>query len=163
MPLTLFTALVIGIFSGGWAGVAPLLGLSIWAGFAGFTAYYAAGGGGIRTLGLTWATNLFGVLCGWTMGQLGDAVGIWQAPAIAVGVVVVVVILAGSLNWLSFIPGTFVGVYSYFAIDGDWRLLAASLVVGAVFGLVSDLASGEKAHLALSVGRRRRDREQKGV
>lgn len=153
MPLWLFSALVIGFFSGSWAGVAPVLGLSIWAGFAGFTAYFASGVHGFKGLGLTWATNLFGVFCGWMMVIFGNAVDIWQSPAIAVGVVVTVIILAGSLKWLAFIPGTFVGVYSYFAINFDWQLLASSLVVGAVFGFVSDMASNEKAHGALGLSR----------
>ncbi len=159
MPIWLFTAIVLGFFSGLWTGVAPLLGLSIWAGFAGFTAYFASGKHGVGALGLTWATSLFGVLCGWGMGQLGDLLGVSAGPALAVGAIVTVVILAGRFKWLSFIPGTFVGVYSYFAIDGDWQLLAASLVVGAVFGLVGDLASNENAFGALRLAREKPEPE----
>lgn len=163
MPIWLFTALVIGFFSGLWAGVAPLLGLSIWAGFAGFTAYFASGKHGVGALGLTWTTNLFGVLCGWGMVQVGDLLDIPAGPAIAVGGIVTVVILSGSLKWFSFIPGTFVGVYSYFAIDGDWKLLAASLVVGAIFGLVSDLGSGERAFGVLRIAGKHQEVEHQRV
>ena len=39
---------------------------------------------------------------------------------------------------LAFVPGIFVGCYSTFAINADWRLLSASLVAGAVLGLLCD-------------------------
>ena len=101
-------AIVTGILCGAWAGLAPLVGLSIWAGFAGCTAYFA----------------------------LGDLIGTPAGTGIAVGVIVAIIVLMGAVKWLAFVPGIFVGCYSTFAIDADWRLLASSLVAGAVLGLL---------------------------
>ncbi len=161
MPLVLFTAIVIGFVSALWAGLAPLVGLSVWAGFAGFTAYFATGKHGVGALGLTWATNLVGVLFGAAISGSGAALGGLLGSAVAVWVGVTLVVLVGSLRWFSSIPGIFVGIYTYFAIDGDWRLLVPSLVLGAVFGFLSDLSSGERALAALRPrrgGRGRRPR-----
>lgn len=37
-------------------------------------------------------------------------------------------------QWLSFVPGTFIGTCATFAGDGNWRLVIVSLLVGVVFG-----------------------------
>lgn len=60
------------------------------------------------------------------MVVIGNAVDVWQSSAIAFGLVVTVIVLAGLLKWVAFIPGTFVGMYSYFAINFDWKLLAST-------------------------------------
>ena len=114
-------AIVTGILCGAWAGLAPLVGLSIWAGFAGCTAYFALGTPGLKGLALTLSTTLVGILTALGMIALGDLIGTPAGTGIAVGVIV---------------PGIFVGCYSTFAIDADWRLLASSLVAGAVLGLL---------------------------
>lgn len=55
-------AVVTGILCGAWVGLAPFANLSIWAGFAGCTAYFASGKHGWSGLGLTIATTLVGIL-----------------------------------------------------------------------------------------------------
>ena len=64
-------AVVTGILCGVWAGVAPLVNLSIWAGFAGTTAYFASGKSGAKGLFLTIATTFVGV--GTALGMIAGS------------------------------------------------------------------------------------------
>ena len=61
---------------------------------------------------------------------------------VAVGAIVTLIVLMGAVRWLAFVPGIFVGCYSTFAIEGDWKLLGLSLVAGAVLGLLCDRGGG---------------------
>lgn len=129
-------AVATGILCGIWAGTAPLMGLSIWAGFAGCTAFFASGKDGVKGLLLTLATTLVGVLTALAMIELGDVIGGALGTGIAVGLIVTAIVMMGAVPWLAFVPGIFVGCYSTFAINADWKLLSLSLVAGAVLGLL---------------------------
>ena len=76
-------AIVTGILCGAWAGLAPLVGLSIWAGFAGCTAYFALGTPGLKGLALTLSTTLVGILTALGMIALGDLIGTPAGTGIA--------------------------------------------------------------------------------
>lgn len=54
------------------------------------------------------------------------------------GVIVGLIVLMGSVPWPAYVPGIFVGCYSTFAINADWKFLGASLIAGAVLGLLCD-------------------------
>lgn len=129
-------AVATGILCGIWAGVAPLMGLSIWAGFAGCTAFFASGRPGLSGLWITLATTLVGILTALAMLEVGDLIGPPAGTGIAVGAVVTLIVLMGAVKWLAFVPGIFVGCYSTFAIAADWRLLGLSLIAGAVLGVL---------------------------
>lgn len=135
-------AVVTGILCGAWAGVAPLLSLSIWAGFAGCTAYFASGRHGSSGLLITVATTFVGVVTALGMIAGSDLIGPPIGTALAVGAIVTLIVLMGAVKWLAFVPGIFVGCYSTFAIDGDWLLLGLSLLAGAVLGLLCDWGGG---------------------
>lgn len=141
-------AVVTGILCGVWAGIAPLLNLSIWAGFATCTSYFAFGQRGLSGAARTIITAAVGVLTALGMivgssliGSGGLGIGI------AVGAIVVVIVLMGAVKWLGYVPGIFVGCYSTFAmgVGGEeglfgaplWILLG-SLVAGAVLGYLCD-------------------------
>ena len=95
-------AIVTGILCGAWAGLAPLVGLSIWAGFAGCTAYFALGTPGLKGLALTLSTTLVGILTALGMIALGDLIGTPAGTGIAVGVIVAIIVLMGAVKWLAF-------------------------------------------------------------
>lgn len=145
-------AVVTGILCGAWAGVAPLVNLSIWAGFAGCTAYFASGKRGLTGLGLTLSTTLVGVLTALAMIAGSDLIGPPFGTAVAVGAIVAGIVLMGAVKWLAFVPGIFVGCYSTFAINADWKLLAFSLIAGTVLGLLCD-KGGELANNAIDARR----------
>ncbi|MBV7363126.1 DUF1097 domain-containing protein [Actinomycetaceae bacterium TAE3-ERU4] len=136
---SLIAALFIGLLCGAWAGLAPLVNLSIWAGFASCTAYFASGKHKLPGLGITVLTNLVGVGTAWAMIQLSGLIGMAElGVGISVGAVVVLIVLMGDVPYLSFVPGIFVGCYSTFAINADYKLLIPSLVVGAILGMLCD-------------------------
>lgn len=135
-------AVVTGILCGVWAGVAPLVNLSIWAGFAGCTAYFASGKNGVNGLLLTISTTFVGVGTALAMIAGSDVIGPPFGTAVAVGGIVALIVLMGAVRWLAFVPGIFVGCYSTFAIEGDWKLLGLSLLAGAVLGLLCDWGGG---------------------
>lgn len=136
----LATALFTGLLCGVWGGFAGLVGLSAWAGFAGCTAYFASGRSGINGVAMTVVTTLVGVLYGWLMLVGGQYLGGNEAAfAVSIGALVACIVLMGQIPWTAFVPGIFVGCYSFFAItNNDWRLLSASLVAGVVLGFVCD-------------------------
>jgi hypothetical protein len=37
-------------------------------------------------------------------------------------------------SWLAYIPGTFIGACATFAANGDWQIVAPSLMLGGLFG-----------------------------
>ena len=47
------------------------------------------------------------------------------------------VILSG-LRLFDFCPGIFMGCFSTFAANGDWKVLVPSIVLGAVLGVICD-------------------------
>lgn len=135
------TSIVIGILCGFWAGIAPEISLSIWAGFAACTAFFASGRHKLDGLAITITTTLVGVAIALLMIEGSDVIGAPLGTAISVGILVTVIVMLGVLKFLAFIPGMFVGCYSTFAIDADWQLLGASLLAGAVLGMLCDSAA----------------------
>lgn len=144
------SALVTGVLCGIWAGFASLIYLNVWAGYAGCTAYFASGKSGPKGVMLTWCTTLMGAFLAYLMIVIDvsmiENIAFMNArisTSVAVGALVALIMLLGNVHWLSFIPGMFVGCYTYFAIDGiignNWIILCASLIVGAILGLACDL------------------------
>lgn len=136
----LCTALFTGLLCGLWGGFAGTLGLSAWAGFAGCTAYFACEKRLLPGAALTLTSSCAGVLCAWLMIRGADALGSTNsAYALTVGALVTCIVLLGRFRWTSFVPGTFVGCYSLFAIeDNDMLLLLTSLAVGILLGFACD-------------------------
>lgn len=138
---TIATAAFTGILCGIWGGFAGVVGLSAWAGFAGCTAYFASGKKNLAGISMTAITTIIGVAYGWLMlngaQQLG---GSNIAFALSIGVLVMCIVLMGQIKLTAFVPGIFVGCYSYFAMtNNDWKILAGSLLAGALLGLACDL------------------------
>ncbi|MDO5746053.1 MAG: DUF1097 domain-containing protein [Actinomycetaceae bacterium] len=135
----LISASFIGILCGVWAGAAPLIGLSIWAGFAGCTAFFASGIHKFEGFFITSLTGIVGVGTALAMIWLSGVIGLGTlGVGLAVGLIVVFIVMMGAVPWLRFVPGIFVGCYSTFAIDGDWKLLIMSYVVGVALGMICD-------------------------
>ena len=162
----------IGVLGGvaTYLALGPLAGfILIWGIFIGWATYFALGGDS-AALKKTITCNVFGAVCGWLMaiillstplGGMGAA-----GAAIAVGLTVLGMCLAAHVPALDSIPAS---VYGYAATasyllqtDGALDMgaltgvnfsnalviIAASLIVGAVFGMVSGklggmLASGD--------------------
>lgn len=146
--LSISTAILCGI----WAYLAGLLGLLGWAGFAGCTTYFATGKHGLSGLKATVFPNLAGVVCGMAIILLSGAVPKLGDLGIWCGIITFVMCIIAKFGWFAFCPGTFMGCFTTFAADGDWKMLSLCLVLGAVMGLGCDyggrwlhrLVSGKK-------------------
>jgi Protein of unknown function (DUF1097) len=155
MPLLIALAISIGVLAivATWLFLGPLaaLGLQIWQAFVAWASHYHSGGkvAGMRN---TIVCMSFGALVGalsvMLAGQLG-ALGALAAP-VAVGIGAAVIVLAAHIGLLGTIPAS---VYGFACVAGLILLKGvapmdalvptiASIVLGAVFGYVSEALGG---------------------
>lgn len=83
----------------------------------------------------TVVTNLAGVLCGITIITLSKFSPLFGNLGIWCGIITFVMCIIAKSEWFDFCPGTFMGCFITFAADGNWSVLAISLVIGAFLGL----------------------------
>ncbi len=141
-------SIVTGVLCGLWSQLAPMLGFVTWAGFAGCTTYFASGKQGLEGFIVTVRQNLFGVLCGMAIIILSTKFPFSFDQVLYSGFLTFIMCIVGRYKKLSFIPGTFVGCFSSFAVNGEWKMLVPALVVGALLGVACDL--GGKAFYDLT-------------
>jgi hypothetical protein len=136
------------------------LGLLIWAGFIAWGCYFHAGGND-AALKTTIACNIFGSVCAWFAAliilsfPLAESLTLPVWAGIVVGITVLVMCLAAHVPALSAIPASVYGYAATFAyllqtqgaltrenllsasMANAFILVACSMVLGAVFGMVS--------------------------
>lgn len=134
VALSIATAVLCGI----WSYLAGAVGLISWAGFAGCTTYFASGKHGVAGLQKTILPNLAGVLCGMIIILLSNMVPALGDTGIWCAVITFVMCYISKYKLLDFCPGIFMGCFTTFAANGDWKMLAISLVIGAFLGLSCD-------------------------
>lgn len=149
MSLYLALGISIGILIAVWTILAtmPDLGLVVWAGIIAWGAFFAAGGGATglqKTIAANLSGNLWAFLALWLFGQVG---GGNIVLAILVGVIAFIMCVQANLPLLSFIPGAFLGAATWVGAGGGGSLtrqslmIAVSMVVGAIFGFISELVA----------------------
>mgnify|MGYP003295782513 CR=1 FL=1 len=126
------------IFCGIWSYLAGVIGLIGWAGFAGCTTYFASGKHGVVGLKKTIIPNLTGVLCGMVIIILGNIVPVLGETGVWCAIITFVMCIIAKFEWFDFCPGVFMGCFTTFAANGDWKMLIVSLVIGAFLGLLCD-------------------------
>lgn len=133
MTYLLALSLTTGLLCGAWMEISSLFGLIAWAGFAGCTTFFAAGGGksGVQD---ALATNLSGVFWAVVTMSLTNLLGIPHAGTFSTIVITAVMCLQSKCKWFKFIPGAFVGSFSTFAAGGNWQGVAIALVCGSFLG-----------------------------
>ena len=162
MPLLTALAISIGVL-GGLAtflivGPAAGLGLQIWAVFIAWAAFYHSGGG-IAALTKNIPAHIFGgFVCLVTLiavVNLAGTLGLPVAAGICVGLGAATLVIAANLPALAVIPASVYGFASTAAyallsppkldtltsvslIDNVWLSIAASMIVGALFGYASE-------------------------
>lgn len=166
MDLISALAISIGLLGGiaAWLFLGPLgsLGLSIWAAFIAWASFYHCGG---KESGLqkTITNNVFGAVLGWiamlavTKLPLSATLGVPVWAGICVAVTVFLLVIAAKSSLFSDIPAGVLGYASVVAISlaGDKIGLTTaatlenpliniviSMVIGALFGYVSEKAAG---------------------
>lgn len=132
--LSLSTAVLCGI----WAWLAGVFGLISWAGFAGCTTYFAFGKRGKIGLRTTIICNLAGVLCGMTIIYFSTLFPLFGDLGIWCGIVTFIMCIISKFELLQFCPGIFMGCFTTFAANGNWKDLVIALIIGAFLGLACD-------------------------
>jgi hypothetical protein len=165
MPLLTALALSIGILGGiaTWLFVGPLaaLGLQIWAAFIAWGAYYHSGGKE-ASLKTNIPAHIWGAVLGWIalygISLLAGSLGVPLAAGISVGVTVIVLVLGANVPALAQIPSAvygFASVAAYALLAGKMATLTSasvvdnplinivvSMIVGALFGWLSEKIAG---------------------
>ncbi|MFI5210217.1 MAG: DUF1097 domain-containing protein [Gemmatimonadales bacterium] len=153
VALSLSIGLLGGVFT--WLALGTL---SVWAGFIAWACFFHCGGD-TNALKQTIVGNVFGAVMAWVAAFLVLQVGL---PAgVAVGVTVFILCMAAHVKLLSSIPASVYGYASTFAIllidaqrfaiaalvEVDYKgnpvlQVAASMIVGALFGFASSKLAG---------------------
>ncbi len=132
---TLFAiALTTGLLSGIWGWVSISLGLLTWAGFLGCTSYFASPNDSLKGLAMSMLTNVTGVLWAMVIINGSQYASVDLIGYLLTGVVSFAMCIQAKKQWLSYIPGTFIGCCATFAANGDWQIVIPSLLVGGCFG-----------------------------
>jgi hypothetical protein len=149
----------IGVLIAVWTYLAAgtAMGLVVWAGIVAWGAYFAAGGG-TEGLKKTIAANVSGAIYAFLAMMVFGAVGGGNTFILAalVGVIAFLMCVQAKVPLLSFIPGAFLGAATWVgaggggAINRESVMIVVSMIVGALFGYVSDLAAKKLAKPALA-------------
>jgi hypothetical protein len=140
-------ALSIGVLIAGWTYLAlGVAALPVWAGIVAWGCFFAAGG---KTEGLvkTVASNLSGVLWAFLALYAADRFG-GGVPLLSllVGIAAFIMVVQAKIPTLSFIPGAFLGAATAVSVvvgaKGTWTSTIIALVLGALFGYVSEMVAG---------------------
>lgn len=141
MSLLIVIGMVTGILSGIWAALSLSLELITFAGFLGWSTFFAVGGGN-KGLQSTLITNFSGVIWGFLMMQMSSAFALFLGETLGLGVAVAIgacgMCLQSHFKWLGFIPGTFIGASTFFATGFNLSGSIAALILGALFGYISE-------------------------
>lgn len=143
MTKSMASALGIGFGCLLWSLISTLIAFPTWMGFVGCTAYFAAGAGktgAIKALcsnwiGIFWAMAVFFL---YGTGLMQDPTVSLMGGALAVGFIAWIMTYQSKIGVLSNIPNTFMGCFSTFAANGDWKPLAVGIIYGIVLGFVCD-------------------------
>jgi len=151
MTMKLYTALgiAIGILIAIWTflAVGTDLGLVVWAGIIAWGSFFAAGGGA-EGLKKSIAANLSGNLWAFLALAVYTMSGGTNTLILAllVGLIAFLMCFQANVPLLSFIPGAFLGAATWVGAGGGGSLnraslmISVSMVLGAIFGYVSEAA-----------------------
>ena len=142
----------IGILIAAWTYIAlgTAAALPVWAGIVAWGCFFAAGG---KTTGLTKtiASNLSGVFWAFVALYLNASLhGSVGVLSLLVGVAALFMVLQSKIPALSFIPGAFLGAATAVSVvvgaEGKfphpWARTVIALILGAVFGYLSEMLAG---------------------
>lgn len=168
MPLLTALAISIGVLGGiaTWLYVGPLgmAGLQIWAGFVAWAAYFHSGGTQ-AALKTNTPAHIFGAVVAWVvlilLGSLAPSLGVPIAAGILVGIGAAILVIGANVPALGSIPSSVYGFacvagYTLLAgklgtlltvsvVDNALINIVVSMVIGALFGFVSEKLGGALA------------------
>ncbi|MGH7534571.1 MAG: DUF1097 domain-containing protein [Gemmatimonadales bacterium] len=139
--------LSIGVLIAGWTYLAVgVASLPVWAGIVAWGAFFAAGGktdGLLKTIASTLSGVFWAFLAVYAWKAFGGSVPLL---ALLVGIAGFIMVVQAKVSALGFIPGAFLGAATAVSVvigaNGTWTSAAIALVVGAVFGYLSEMLAG---------------------
>lgn len=145
MKKLFFLSLTTGVLCALWILIGNALNIPTWIGFAGCTAFFAAGGNADNGVKKALFSTLSGLLWAIVIFKLGNIFPSEISGSTLTGIVTFIMCIQGALKLFAFIPGTFIGSFSTFAAGGHWELVLPGLILGITLGFLCDY-SGEKLH-----------------
>ncbi|MGB6128797.1 MAG: DUF1097 domain-containing protein [Psychrilyobacter sp.] len=136
-------SLTTGILCGVWILIGNALNIPTWIGFAGCTAFFAAGGCSDNGLLKALFSTLSGVLWAVVIFQFSNYFPSEYSSATLTAIVTFFMCIQGGIKLFAFIPGTFIGSFSTFAAGGRWEQVIPGLILGVALGFLCDY-SGTK-------------------
>ncbi len=153
MDMLIALGLSIGVLIAIWTYIAlGVAALPVWAGIVAWGAFFAAGGkteGLMKTLAATLSGVFWAFVALWAWNQFGN--GNVLILSILVGIIAFIMVVQAKVPALSFIPGAFLGAATAVSVvvgaaqmypEGRWLKTIIALVVGALFGYVSEALAG---------------------
>jgi hypothetical protein len=137
MDLLVALGISIGVLAGLWGQFSGAAGLVTWVAFVSWACFFAAGGkkeGLIKVV----ASNISGVVWGLIIVFLLKTFAFQYGLGVYIAIAVFFVCLQAKISFLSFIPGTFVGIACFFGTSFNWQGTIIALVIGACLGFVSE-------------------------
>jgi len=141
-------SLTTGILCGFWILIGNALNIPTWIGFAGCTAFFAAGGYSNNGVQKALFSTLSGVLWAVVIFRLSNYFPSEYSGAILTAIVTFIMCIQGGLKFFAFIPGTFVGSFSTFAADGHWEQVIPGLILGIILGFLCDYSGTKLGSIA---------------
>ncbi|KAJ50053.1 hypothetical protein BD780_002500 [Clostridium tetanomorphum] len=125
------------IFCGVWAYLSGIIGLISWAGFAGCTSFFAAGEKkeGFK---VSIIANISGVFWAIVIIKVSNLLSFPIAGAIVTTIVTFAMCVQAKFKLFAHIPGTFIGSFSTFATNGNWKAILPTLIIGAILGYICE-------------------------
>ena len=152
MDMLIALGLSIGVLLVVWTYIAlGVAALPVWAGIVAWGAFFAAGGkteGLMKTLAATLSGVFWAFVALWAWRQFGNENVL--ILSILVGIIGFIMVVQAKVPALSFIPGAFLGAATAVSVvvgagttfPNPWLKTIIALVVGALFGFVSEALAG---------------------
>lgn len=126
-------------YAGLWTLFCEKTELASWIGFAGCTSYFACGKKRLHGIGNALVVNVSGVCWAMLSIRLGNVWGWSGGSAVLCAFISFMIIIQAKIKTLSFIPGAYIGCFTTFAAQGDWKMILPVLFLGAIMGCITDI------------------------
>ncbi|WP_187296197.1 DUF1097 domain-containing protein [Tepidibacter mesophilus] len=136
--VSLFSAIIAFI----WSNISDLMNMFIWVGFAGWTSFCIANEtDSIKKMIKSYSCNFAGIF--WSMLTIYIS-SLIDIPIISnlltCGFITFILIYQSRFKRFSCVPCSFIGCFTTFGLNGDFKMAAIGLLCGAILGYISDKA-----------------------
>lgn len=131
--------IAMALYAGIWMILCEKTGMISWIGFAGCTTYFASGKKnlvGIKTAVFANISGVFWAMCSILLGRMWN----WSyGTALLCAMISYVIIIQAKIKVFQFIPGVYIGCFSTFAAEGNWKAVLPAILLGVLLGWLTDI------------------------